>query len=296
MDRVLLVDDDDTLRQLLGEYLTEEGYSITRAESATVALREAYKSRPDLVVMDVMIPGMDGFEASVRLRELSDVPIILLTAKTAEADKLRGFRLGVDDYVTKPFSFAELSARIRAVLARSRDRRATGPLTVPLRRDLHVDLGKRTVTRADQPVTLTATEFRLLECLLTARGQAVSEEKLTRDVWGDYKLPEGGGLRRYIWLLRQKLEADPADPRLILTVRGYGYRLERGGCPRKSRGGGGGGGGARAQPALAAPLHFLGHRPYNGVSPCSTNCRALKPVTLSWRSCWLRAATAITRR
>jgi two-component system KDP operon response regulator KdpE len=228
MDRVLLVDDDETLRQLLGEYLTDEGYVITRAESATVALREAYKSRPDLVVMDVMIPGMDGFEASARLRELSDVPIILLTAKTAEADKLRGFRLGVDDYVTKPFSFAELSARIHAVLARSRARRATGPLTVPLGRDLRVDLGKRQVTRGDQPVTLTATEFRLLECLLAARGQAVSEETLTHDVWGDYKQPEGGGLRRYIWLLRQKLESDPADPRLILTMRGYGYRLEAG--------------------------------------------------------------------
>lgn len=224
-DRILLVDDDPTLRRLLGDFLTAESYAVCLATSGADALRLAYQQRPSLVVMDVMMPGMDGFEASARLRELTDVPIILLTAKNDEADKLRGFRLGVDDYVTKPFSFAELAARIRAVLARARPDATTGPRLHRLG-EVEIDLDRRAVTRAGQAVSLTATEFKLLEALLTRAGQAMSEEDLNREVWGDYKPTETGGVRRYIWLLRQKLEADPAQPALICTVRGYGYRLE----------------------------------------------------------------------
>ncbi len=223
-DKILIVDDDPTLRRLLSEFLQTETFDVAQAANGQEAVRECYRSRPDLVVLDVMMPGMDGWETAARLREMADLPIILLTAKSAEADKLRGFRLGVDDYVTKPFSFAELGARIRAVLARSRAARAAVRRVHTLG-DLAIDLDRRTVERAGQVVPLTPTEFRLLEALLQREGQAVSEETLTQEVWGDYKQPEAGGVRRYVWLLRQKIEPDPASPTRVLTVRGFGYRL-----------------------------------------------------------------------
>lgn len=223
-DKILIVDDDPALRQLLTEYLASESFEVAAAGDGQAALRECYRVRPDLVVLDVMMPGMDGWETAARLRELADVPIILLTAKSAEADKLRGFRLGVDDYVTKPFSFNELGARVRAVLARSRAARPAARRVHALG-DLLIDLDRRTVERAGQPVTLTPTEFRLLEVLLERVDQAVSEAALAQAVWGDYKQPEAGGVRRYVWLLRQKIEPDPAAPTRLLTVRGFGYRL-----------------------------------------------------------------------
>jgi two-component system KDP operon response regulator KdpE len=227
-EKILVVDDDATLRRLLSEYLLSDSFDVSTAASGPDAIKQCYRSQPDLVVLDVMMPGMDGWETCARLREMADFPIILLTAKDSEQDKLRGFRLGVDDYVTKPFSFAELGARIRAVLTRSR---AAHP---PERRvyalgELTIDLDRRTVEKRSQPVTLTPTEFRLLESLVRREGQAVSEETLTQEVWGDYKQPEAGGVRRYIWLLRQKVEPDPANPTLILTARGFGYRMEMGG-------------------------------------------------------------------
>lgn len=223
-EKILVVDDDPTLRRLLCEYLVNDAFEVTTAANGQEALRECYRARPDLVVMDVMMPGMDGWETTARLREMADMPIILLTAKDAEQDKLRGFRLGVDDYVTKPFSFAELGARIRAVLARSRASRPAERRVYTLG-DLTIDLDRRSAERQGQPLPLTPTEFRLLEALLRREGQAVSEETLTHEVWGDYKQPDAGGVRRYVWLLRQKIEPDPSKPTRLLTVRGFGYRL-----------------------------------------------------------------------
>ena len=224
-DKILVVDDDPTLRRLLSEFLQSDAFDVTTAASGPEALKQAYRAQPDLVVLDVMMPGMDGWETCARLKELADLPIILLTAKSAEADKLRGFRLGVDDYVTKPFSFAELAARIRAVLVRSRAARQAERRVHTLG-ELMIDLDQRTVERGGLPVTLTPTEFRLLESLVQREGQAVSEETLTQEVWGDYKQPEAGGVRRYVWLVRQKIEPDPANPTRLLTVRGFGYRME----------------------------------------------------------------------
>ncbi len=221
-DKLLLVDDDPTLLRLLGEYLRHE-FEVVTAPGGVEALREAYRIRPDLVVLDVMMPGMDGWETCARLRELSNVPIILLTAKSAEADKLRGFKLGVDDYVTKPFSFAELAARIQAVLARSRANQPSDRRVYTLG-SLVVDMDRRTVELNGQPVTLTPTEFRLLECLVQKEGQAVAEETLAQEVWGNYK-EDPGAVRRYIWLLRKKIEDDPSNPTRILTMRGFGYRM-----------------------------------------------------------------------
>jgi len=227
--KILLVDDDATLLKFLSEYFENEGeYIVLTAASGAEALRLAYREHPDLVVLDVMMPGMDGWEVTARLRELSDIPIILLTGKGAEADKLRGFRLGVDDYVVKPFSFAELSARIQAILHRVRRTQGVTSDIIPIG-ELRVDLNKREVRHGEQMIALTPTEFRLLECLAQRAGRAVAESELIQSVWsGAHAEQHTAAVRRYIWLLRQKIEPDPANPKYLLTVRGYGYRLEVG--------------------------------------------------------------------
>ncbi len=227
MARILIVDDDRTLLRFMSEYLESEGFQVVTADRGTKALKLFYDERPDLVVLDVMMPGMDGWEVCARLRELSDTPVIMLTAKSSEADKLRGFRLGVDDYVTKPFSLAELTARIHAVLARAgADENEkdsilrVGPLAVDTRR--------REAVLNDEPLSLTPTEFRLLSALARHAGAAISQDDLVTEVWGDYRQKGGSALRRYVWFLRQKIEPDPNHPTLLVTVRGYGYRLEPG--------------------------------------------------------------------
>jgi DNA-binding response OmpR family regulator len=224
-EKVLVVDDDKTLIQFLVDYLSDEGFEVIPADRGTKALRLFFDERPDIVVLDVMMPGMDGWEVCARIRELADTPVILLTAKTSEADKLRGFRLGVDDYVTKPFSLAELTARVRAVLSRARsDEQADSLISVG---DLHVDLRKREVRILEEVIELTPTEFRLLAVLAEHAGEAISQESLITKVWGDNRVRSGSALRRYIWLLRSKIESEPEGPQRLLTVRGFGYRLEQ---------------------------------------------------------------------
>ena len=169
------------------------------------------------------MPGMDGWEVCARLKELADVPVILLTAKTAEADKLRGFRLGVDDYITKPFSMAELVARIQAVLARTQSDSDDDVLFAGV---IAVDMLKREARIEDRVIDLTPTEFRLLSALARRSGEAVSQDDLIADIWGEMRIKSGSALRRYIWLLRRKIEPDPENPTRLVTVRGYGYRLE----------------------------------------------------------------------
>ncbi len=227
MTKILVVDDDPTLLRFLQDFLREEKYTVIAAANGNEALRLAYREHPDLVVLDVMMPGMDGWEVTARLREMSDVPIILLTAKSSEADKLRGFGLGVDDYLTKPFSFAELNARIQAVLNRARHKPLTERNVLQIG-DLEVDLDRREVRREGQPLALTPTEFRLMEVLARNAGKAVAETELVREVWGAYRQENTTTVRRYIFLLRKKVEPQPDEPRYIVTVRGYGYRLEGG--------------------------------------------------------------------
>ena len=222
--KILLVDDDKTLLGFVGEYLEGQGLAVIQASNGTEAMRAAYRDRPDLVVLDVMMPGMDGWEVCARLREMSDFPIILLSAKSSEADKRRGFRLGVDDYMVKPFSFAELNARIQAVLARTQLTQGAGGAMYAAG-NLVVDMDKRQVLRGSERVPLTPTEFRLLQVLIQKRGQPVSEAALAQEVWGSYRQGESAVVRRYIWLLRQKLEDNPSRPTRILTIRGFGYRL-----------------------------------------------------------------------
>ncbi len=223
--KVLVVDDDQTLLRFLKKYLERENFDIYTADQGKKALQVFYQERPDIVVLDVMMPGMDGWEVCARLRELADTPIIMLTAKTSESEKLRGFRLGADDYVTKPFSMAELAARIRAVLTRvgfQNDGEELEFQTGALR----VNLRKREVFLGERIITLTPTEFRLLTVLIRHAGEAVSRDELIREVWGDNRPLSSSALRRYIWLLRQEIEDDPNHPKFLRTVRGYGYCLE----------------------------------------------------------------------
>jgi len=229
MKKILLIDDDPTLVQLLSEFLRDDSFEVISALSGSAGLRLAYDQRPDLILLDVMLPGMDGWEVCARLREMSDMPIIMLTAKTTEADKLRGFRLGVDDYVTKPFSFAELVARIQAILARVK---ATGSNTgYIIHGGVTLDTEKYRAYFNGNELDLTPTEYRLLEALVRRRGKVASEQELVQEVWGKYRSEDTALVRRYILMLRKKLESDSSNPEHILTVRGFGYRLGTGPLP-----------------------------------------------------------------
>lgn len=230
MKKILLIDDDPTLIHLLSEFLRDESFEIYSAHNGSDGLRLAYDQQPDLILLDVMLPRMDGWEVCARLREMSDVPIIMLTAKTTEADKLRGFRLGVDDYVTKPFSFAELVARIQAVLSRSTSSSSnTGYL---IHGGVTLDTEKYQAYFEDKALDLTPTEYRLLEALVRRKGKVASEAELVQEVWGKYRSEDTALVRRYILMLRKKLENDSSDPKHILTVRGFGYRLGTGPLPK----------------------------------------------------------------
>jgi len=223
--KILIVDDDKTLLHFLREYLEQEGYAVAGADRGTKALRLFYDEQPDIVVLDVMMPGMDGWEVCARIRELSDTPVILLTAKTSEGDKLRGFRLGVDDYITKPFSLAELAARIQAVLSRTVKQIEHQPMLFEFGK-LTVDMRKREARLAGKPLHLTPTEFRLLATLAQHAGEAVTHDQLVEAVWGASRRESSSVLRRYISRLRKMIEDDPSKPIFLVTVRGFGYRLE----------------------------------------------------------------------
>lgn len=224
-DRILVIDDDLTLLDLLKQSLEKAGYKVLTATNGIDGLQMVYKGKADLVVLDVMMPRMDGLETCNRLREISDVPIIMLTAKDKEADALKGFQCGVDDYVTKPFSFSELTARVNAVLLRTRKAPPDKQRHVYVFDQLVVDADNSQVTLRGKPVSLTPTEFQLLLTLAENAGRILSHEQLLSHVWGPEYVGETGYVKRYIWYLRQKIEDDPGDPQYILTERGFGYKL-----------------------------------------------------------------------
>ena len=221
---VLLVDDDSTLRELLSDHLLRAGYRVLTAGDGKRGLTVALETHPDLIIMDLMMPGMDGWELCQRLRPHVTAPIIMLTAKGEEIDKLRAFRLGVDDYVTKPFSFAELVARVGAVLARSAHLQA--PSHYMTSDDLHIDFDQHRVSVSGRPVELTPTEYRLLETLARHARHTVSSEQLLTDVWGPAYSGDAEQVKHFIWTLRKKIETDPGDPKHLITERGFGYRFE----------------------------------------------------------------------
>jgi len=223
-DLILIVDDDQTLLTLLAEYLENAGYQTITTSSSAAGLQAFDQHRPNLVVLDVMMPGMDGWEVCEHLRAKSSVPIILLTAKVEEIDKLRGFHLGVDDYVTKPFSFAELTARVSAILLRTR--RTSTPTHQTISGGLIIDFDQRRVTISNRTIDLTPIEYRLLETLARHANRTIPTEALLLEVWGPQYAGEIEHVKHFIWTLRKKIEVDPGDPKHLITERGFGYRFE----------------------------------------------------------------------
>jgi two-component system, OmpR family, KDP operon response regulator KdpE len=222
MSRVLVVDDEPQILRALRTSLQARGYDVATAPNAETALDELASREVDLVIMDLGLPGIDGIEATRRIRTWSEVPVIVLSVRDAHADKVAALDAGADDYVTKPFAIEEVLARIRAV-----SRRAGPPLSgEPLLEfgELHVDLGKRRVTRGGAGVHLTPTEYQLLEAFVTHPGKLLTHRWLLQRVWGERYGDEAHYLRVYVAGLRKKLEAEPQRPRWILTEPGVGYR------------------------------------------------------------------------
>jgi len=232
--RILVVDDEPKLVRLVREVLTAIGFDVMSTGSGENAVEMAALERPDLIVLDIVLSGaMDGYEVTRRVREFSDVPIIMLTAKAREADLLRGFDAGADDYLTKPFSSKELLARVRAVLKRARREPATPAESEIVCGELRIDLARRHVTVAGKQVQLTPTEYNVLHELASHRNQVLLHEQLLTAVWGTEYRDDLDYLRAYIRYLRQKLEPDPANPKLIVTSQGVGYMLV---CPESQAG------------------------------------------------------------
>ncbi len=222
MARILIIDDDRSLLELLSGYLERQAYDVTTAASGQLGLTIFADQGADLVILDVTMPGLDGWQVLARLREQSDVPIVMLTARSDEPEVLRGFSAGADDYVSKPFSFAQLVARVGAILDRA-GRTSSDTQSVLKGADLEVDLDRHRVYRAGDPIDLTSTEFKILAALLREQGRVLSPRELVIEVWGAEYAEETGYVRRYVWHLRRKLEPDPRDPRYILTERSIGY-------------------------------------------------------------------------
>ena len=222
---LLLIDDDRALTELLGNYLRERGYNVTIAHDGAEGLRMVHATQPALVILDVSMPVRNGWFVLERIRELSNVPVLMVTAHSEEENILRGFALGADDYIAKPFSFAELVARVTAVLNRVSRSEASNQ-AVQVFGDLTVDLGEKRDWRGSKPIHLTPTEFKLLAILIRQAGRVVTQEELVRQAWGEEYLEDVGYVRRYVWHLRRKIEIDPDNPCYIHNDRGYGYRFE----------------------------------------------------------------------
>ncbi|HEX4001410.1 MAG TPA: response regulator transcription factor [Candidatus Acidoferrales bacterium] len=221
--KILIVDDEPQIRRVLRTTLTSHGYTVAEARSGDEALEEIRHERPDLILLDVNMPGRSGLETCSEIRSTSDIPIIMLTVRNSERDKVQALDAGADDYVVKPFGVEELMARIRAAL-----RRVTPPESVPpfLSADLKIDFEKRTVLVKGQQVRLTPKEFELLRHLVANQGKAIAHRRLLQAVWGPDYGEETEYLRVFINQLRKKIEPDPGNPRYIHTEPWIGYRFD----------------------------------------------------------------------
>ncbi|MFP4437766.1 MAG: response regulator transcription factor [Chloroflexaceae bacterium] len=219
---ILVVDDDQGLRELIRISLEHEGYAVIQAANGLECVSAVREQQPDLVLLDVMMPEMDGLEVCSRLREFSRVPVLMLTARVQSTDIVTGLDKGADDYLVKPFNMDELSARIRALLRRVPI--AYRPI-VAGNGEIQIDQQKREVSVRGELVDLTPTEYQLLMILAENAGKVVEHEQLLRAVWGQEFTKDNDYLKVYIWHLRRKLEQDPRNPKLLLTEWGVGYRL-----------------------------------------------------------------------
>lgn len=227
-ETVLIIDDDPWLLRLVEYNLQEAGYRALTVEDGLVGLRRFFECKPDLVVLDITMPGMDGWTALQRIREVSDVPIIMLTAQAQQKDIIKGFELGADDYMVKPFEVRELLARIRAKLRRTETgQRATREDVEYSDGFLSINIAERRVTRDGRPLRLTKTEFDLLSELVRTAPRVASYRGLLENVWGFEYTDEIDYVRVYIWHLRRKIEPDPSNPVYIVNEQGVGYRFEK---------------------------------------------------------------------
>ena len=232
--RIVIVDDDPTVADVVGRYLVRDGHTVECVHDGHEALRRIAEQQPDLVVLDLMLPGIDGLEVCRRLRERWPIPVVMLTALGDETDRLAGFEIGADDYVTKPFSPRELAMRVRSVLRRSRsampadkpEGRQADP-EILTDRDVTVDLSAHEVRVSGRLIQLTSREYDLLAFLLRHPRQAFTREQLLSEVWG-WTFGDTSTVTVHVRRLREKLETDPTLPRRIVTVWGVGYRYEPG--------------------------------------------------------------------
>ena len=224
--RVLVVDDDNDIRGLVVELLERAGLEVAQASDGRAGLRAFHQSPPDLVVLDVSMPGLDGWDTLERIRDLSDVPVMMLTARGAELERVRGLQSGADDYIVKPFGRQELVARVQALLRRTR---ASGEDRQESYADnrITIDFGQRAVSYDGRDVTLTPLEFRLLGAFVRHPRQVLSREQLLELVWGDSYGVSGDQVKLYVGYLRRKLDPTAPDSVPIETVRGFGYRYVR---------------------------------------------------------------------
>lgn len=223
-EKILVIDDDFNFLELTRTWLQNAQYEVLTAADGIEGLRRVYSGRPNLVLLDANMPKMDGWEVCRRIRDMSDIPVIMVTVNGRKADLLRGFNLGADDYVTKPVDFSELMARVQAVLRRvDPAMQGDGPSTFH-DDEIDVDWRSHQVYVRGEPVKLSPTEFKLLSCLVKNRGWIVPHEQLLEKAWGPNYFGDKSFVKLYIRYLRQKLEKDPHNPRLILTERGVGYR------------------------------------------------------------------------
>jgi len=224
--RILLVDDEQAVQKLLSFPLEKEGYEVVPALDGQQALDSFEAGNFDLVVLDIMLPKMDGLEVCRQLRAKSSVPIIMLTAKAEEIDKVLGLELGADDYITKPFSMREFRSRVRAALRRAEMAPAADATEEPLvRGDLTIDFAKRTVELAGETIQLTFVEFEILAALAGHPGRVFTRDMLLDRIWGDSAFRDPRTIDVHIRHLREKLEPDAKEPQYLLTVRGVGYRF-----------------------------------------------------------------------
>jgi two-component system KDP operon response regulator KdpE len=222
-EHILLIEDDEALSRMMRLQLEHAGYQVTACQTGTSGLEAARESEPDVVLLDVLLPDMDGWVVCEELKKTTDAPIIFSTALGSERDVIRGLELGADDYMIKPFSYKELLARVKAALHRAHRGSSRGAIYESER--LSVDLEKRIVRVSGEHVFLTPLEYKLLAVLVEQAGNVVPHETLLRRVWGQQHENRRQYLKLYVWYLRQKVEEDPSEPELILTERGVGYRL-----------------------------------------------------------------------
>jgi len=224
-NKLLIIEDDADLVKALELYFSRAGYEVVTAGNGLEGLQQMYSERPDMVILDIAMPKMDGWEVCQRIRELSDVPIVILTARVQEDERVKGLKLGADDYVVKPFSLKELEARLEAVLRRAQGTRRTKEGVLFANEELVIDADRLSVSRDGKRVELTPTELRLLLLLAENVGRVLTHRQILEKIWGAEYVDDSEYVKLFVYRLRRKIESDPENPRYILSERGIGYRF-----------------------------------------------------------------------